>query len=225
MEITSSLDQGIPLPDGSEEFLLEMRKKYEVMLVEKDLNGISDLLTNIYNMSKMSGILLANMLYWMDKDWEQWGLEYSFLEFAFDHLGYSRTTIDRYIAVGRMYNENVVPESVKEKLFSSTMRALVPIAKAVEQGYEIPEDRWERLASCPDDNSVRKELRSIKGVPPRKHSLIIMLEPDGELTALFGDDSVPLYIGYLNVDIDDKNVQSAISRIVDNANIIRRDHA
>jgi hypothetical protein len=49
-----------------------------------------------------------------------------------------------------------------------------------------------------------------------------MLDPDGELTALFGDDSVPLYIGYLNVDIDDKNVQAAINRIVDNSNIIRR---
>jgi hypothetical protein len=92
----------------------------------------------------------------------------------------------------------------------------------VEQGHEITEDDWEKLAWCPDDNSVRKEIRKIKGVPPRKHSMIIMLDSDGELTVLFGEDSVPIYIGYLNIDIDDINVQAAISRIVENSNIIRR---
>lgn len=222
MDITSGLDQGLPITKDTIDFLFGMKHQYEEMLNNKDKNGIVRFLNNIYNVSRISSIVLANVLYWLDKDWEQWDLGEDFIEFAFEHLGYSKTTIDRYIAIGRLYNQNLVPEHLREQLFSLTMKSLVPIAKAVEQGHEITEDDWEKLAWCPDDNSVRKEIRKIKGVPPRKHSMIIMLDSDGELTVLFGEDSVPIYIGYLNIDIDDVNVQAAINRIVENSNIIRR---
>ncbi len=223
MDITSSLDQGLPLQQESMEFLQSMKSQYTKMYEQKDKTAIVKFLNNIYNVSRISSIVLANVLYWLNNDWETWGLGEDFVEFAFDHLGYTRTTIDRYIAIGKMYNLEYVPAHLKEQVFSMTMKSLVPIAKTIEQGYEISEDRWETLAYCPDDNSVRKEIRSIKGVAPRKHSMIIMIHPDGEIVALFGDDSVPIYLGYLNVDIDDDRAQAAISRIIENSNILRRD--
>lgn len=221
-EITTSYDQSVPLVKGSKDFIASMYKDYNAFYEKKDVEGLITLLQQVHDMQRLSGIALANFLYWMEKDWDNWKISDSFIDFIFNYIGKTKTTIDRYVAIGRAFSEKLIPEEYVEKISAMPLKNLVPIAKTIEQGYEISKDDWEDLASSPDDNAVRKVVRGIKNQPPRKHSLILMLDSDGDITALFGDDATPLYIGYLNINAEDEQTQQAIKRILDNSGIVKR---
>lgn len=217
-ELISSLDQPIPYDPTDalnkiEEFYLEAQKDKEV---RKVLNKAKEIIGGF----RTSGLVLSKLLYMLKRDWDKFEINDVFEDVMMVELGISRITIQRYIGVWDVLTHSSLSEKVHLQLQAKPMKSLIPISKAIEQGYVLEEDVWEELANAPDDASVRNILREVKGQEPRKNSLTIYLERNGDLKAYMGKQSE--FIGWVTIETTSEIVKKAVKRIIDGAGIVVR---
>ena len=216
-ELISALDQPIrfdprPILEDIDTFYSHQKELGDIeVILEKAKTYISNF--------RMSGLVLAKLLYLMKRDWNDFDVGDTFEDTIYDVLGISKVTVNRYIGVWSLFAENLAPADLSLKLQNKPMKSLIPMAKTVEQGFEVEDEEWQELANAPDDATIRGILRGIKGQAPRKYGLTIVLKRNGDLIAY--NDGTQYGIGYLEVDSTLEPTKKAVERIVSSAGITR----
>jgi hypothetical protein len=215
-EFVSSLDQ--PIRMDTTNMIKNVDDFYDKALTDKNLGEVLKVITGLISGFRLSGLALSKLLYRLKGDWDKFNSSDTFEDVIFDVTGISKVTVNRYIGVWRLFEENLVPADLTKKLQARPIRSLIPMAKAVEQGYYINEEEWQRLANAPDDATVRNELHQIKGETVRRNGLLIRLKRSGDLV-VYGNDDIAT-VGFLNTGDSNANVKRAIERIISSAGIV-----
>lgn len=213
--IQTSRDQILPIQ--ATKALAEVDAIIENSLDEKDLDIALDFCRNKVEGMKLSGLSLAKALYLIQANWEHYEIGDNYIDTMFYALGIHRHTIDRYNRVWEMLLQ--IPKEYKNDVQQLGMRAMIPIANALHQGYNIENNQWEKLSQSIDSYEVSKYVREeIKEAPPRKSGLTIKIDRSGSLFAYTSLGMV--FIGSLEINDPDEIVKKAIARIINNARIL-----
>lgn len=217
-ELVSALDQPIrfdpkPVLEEIDTFYNDAKASGDVMVI---LDRAKLYITNF----RMSGLALAKLLYMLKRDWHEYDVSDTYEDVLYDILGISKLTINRYVGVWGMFAENLTPAQLSNKLQNKPMKSLIPMAKTLEQGFEVEDEEWQELADAPDDATIRGILRDIKGQAPRKGGITIKLKRNGDLIAY--NDGTQYSIGFLeNSEPQPDVVKKAVERICSSAGISR----
>jgi len=216
--LLSGLDQPIPADDTFWEDRID--EILEKAFREQDVNYALNACESLVKIAKLSGRSLATMLYKLKQHWNIFEITETFEELAYPKIGLHPHTIERYIKVAEMFATHTIPADLEEQIKQRNMGELIPIANAVAQGYEFDAEDWKDLANSPDFSTISKKVRDIKGQPPRKSSLAIMIDKFGTLWAMNNEDRK--FVGSLEIISDEPLVKKAINRIIDNAGVMRQ---
>lgn len=209
-------------------------------ITEQDaLDGIDNLIDGLYEtgdtapvdatlksliaMQRIAGKSLAKLLWGYKQWWDATGQSQitgdTFEDRTHAIHGLNKTVLGRYVLVWDSYERNVIPDPVRAR----PLKDQIAIAKTLEQGYEIKPTKWKELQNAVNNNAVLEILRKIKGKAPRKSSVQIVEERDGNIVA-WDSEGGRHTIGWLNVEEekDDPVIQKALSRIRNSAGIYRR---
>lgn len=185
-----------------------------------DISEATNVLTTLNRIGNVAGHAKAKLLYGMYQWWQENGNGKSFEDYIASKSvdAPESVTIDRYITVQEKIESGEIPDAIAVR----PMRDLVPIAKALAQGYEIKEKNWDRLIKATSNSEISDILRSVKGKSPRKSSLQIQYARDGSLYAWKNNKRT--FIGYLDKEAYEtsEDAKKAIDRILDSAGVIRK---
>lgn len=214
LEITSSLDQ--PIPFETQGIFDQVDKVIALAITERDPEIVLNAGAKLLKINRMAGIGLAKLAFRAKDVWVEFGIADNFSDVASLYWQISKTTIDRYIRVWEMFEQEEIPDQIENRLLQRPMKDLVAISNMVAAGYPIPGPMWEVLAEAPNNATVLAEIRDIKGVEPKITSMIIHMERDGTLKAWKNGEGV--HVGYLAIEED--AAQKAINRIIDKVGIV-----
>lgn len=215
--VISPLDQSIEIQD-EDGVLDKIRKIINDSIEEKNAQKALHVCYQIVKILKLGGLALAESLYMISSHWEELGVNDEFEDTVASRTGLNRATVQRYVSVWSMYAENKIPEPYQEQIRQMNIKSQIPIALALDAGYEIDNDQWEELVEAPDFSTVNATMRDIKGKEPRSHALLLMMDREGGIKAIKNEKQV--YVGWLNIDDEDEIVQQAISRIEKGAGLL-----
>ena len=216
--IISPLDQDLDVADD-DQILEKIEKMILDSIEEKDVHKALNICKQVYKIALLSGKALAQVLYLMKIHWNDFGIQDDFYDVMTSVTGLSKHTVQTYPEVHALQAENKVPEAYREDIMKKNIRNLVPIAQALNAGYEIDDDEWEELVDAPDYSTINAKLREIKGKEPRSHALILMMDRDGGLKAIKNEQQV--YIGFVNISDENEVVQQAITRLIKGAGVLQ----
>lgn len=216
--IVGSYDQ--PLSVDAESFLSRLDEYIEQSIKEKSPDKLFNIALQLRKASQLSGIGLAKVIWYLKRSWKEFETNGDFYEEAAIRLGVQPHTVDRYASVWSMFERQEIPKEFELKFKERNIKELVPIAKALEQGYEIDGENWKQLNKAPDFSTVSKKIRDIKGKPPRKGSMQLFLERDGSINA--NSNGQVEIVGWLDVGNENDIVQNAIKRISNSSGMIAR---
>jgi hypothetical protein len=220
-EIVAMIDQSVPIK--MEQTLFDrIDTVLAQSLQEKDPVIALSVGKGLLGVVRLGGLGLAKLLHGVNSRWKDYEYSGTIYALAEDELGIlAKATINRYIAVWEMITGGYIPNDVLDEVKVKPMRQLVPMASLITQGFDVSTKDWVRLAHATDAGEVAEIVREIKGKPPKKQSMKIVLEADGTLFVWNGGKITS--IGYLDVKNEtDEIVAKAIERIVNNSGIIRR---
>jgi hypothetical protein len=220
-EITALIDQSIPIK--MEQSLFDrIDTVLAQSLEEKDPAIALSVGKGLLGVVRLGGLGLAKLLHGVNSRWKDYEYSGTIYALAEDELGIlAKATIKRYIAVWEMITGGYIPKDVLDEVKVKPMRQLVPMASLITQGFDVSTKDWVRLAHAADAGEVAEIVREIKGKPPKKQSMKIVLEEDGTLHCW--NDGQIYDIGMLRVENEtDEIVAKAIERIVNNSGIVRR---
>jgi len=214
------LDQSVPDNNGEWVF----RKVNQVIqraVREKNPEIALEACRELVVVTKISGKALARILYMLFSYWEDFNATDDFWDTVYIRVGLSRHTVERYVRVGALLTENIVPPQFLPKLEERNIGEIIPIANAIAQGYDLQDSQWQEILQQPDATSIRQKIREFKMEAPRRYGLQIFMDSEGSLWCQTVDSAAE-FIGYLNIDDQSRNVQRAISRIVDHSGVMRK---
>jgi hypothetical protein len=175
---------------------------------------------NLIEVAQLSTLGLAKLFYLIKKNWNEFELGDNFSDTITAHMGRHKDTVDRHIRVWEMYESDLVPESIVDDIRQKNIKDQIPIANMLSQGYEVDEDEWQKIVDAPDNSSVLKEIRDIKGVEPRKSALLIFMSETGELSAQ--QEGMTQFVGYLDINDAGDIAEKAIQRLLKSAGVLQR---
>jgi hypothetical protein len=188
-------------------------------VVSRDAYVALNACKSLIQVSKISGLSLAKALYLVKSNWSNYDIEDEFEDVAYSYIGLHPHTISRYVCLWKAYDKNLIPENVREEIQQQNVKQQIPIAMALEQGYEIDDATWKKLSDAPDLSSVSKILREdVKGQEPRKGSLQLSIDNIGTIWAFAEGNRY--FVGSLEVDSDEEFIQKSIERIKKGAGIL-----
>jgi len=216
--LLNGLDQTLPIEDDwildkVDEIIRESLDKKDAYLALNSCRALKQI-------AQLSGIALAKFFYLMKENWDKYEIGDEFDDVAFDYVGVHKSTVDKYVRVWKMHNQHLIPSEVSEQIRKRNIKDQIPIAIAVDQGYDIGEDDWKDLADAPDFNSVSAKVREIKGKEPSKSALLLFISSDGTLTAQ--QEGETEFVGYLNTDDAGLIAEKAIQRILKSSGVMEK---
>lgn len=183
-----------------------------------DIEQIDMAEDTLLGLQRISGKALAKLLYGKRLWWNDTGQskirQCTFEDYESSRHGLNPTVIDRYAVVWEKMSQ--LPEQFQLR----PIRDLIPVAKTLEQGYEIDDKAWKSLIKAASNAEILLIIRKIKHKPPRKSSIQMKLERDGTIKAWVGTKGK--FVGYLDIKSEDEDVKKAISRIMGNSGITKR---
>lgn len=216
MFLSTPLDQ--PLKKGEIKDLV-LQKVEERINASKTVDDALLVIEELTVIRELSGLALAEAYYRIK---HKFGVSNDYI---FEKVGKSKDTVNRYIRVAAMKNGRtpndppMVPESYQDRLFDRNIKDLIPIANALDQGYEIEDEEWEQLTNAPDFSTVSKIVREdIKEKEPRANTLVLYARRNGDVVAF--KDGKEKFCGYLLLNDDDIIVQQAVARIIKDSRIM-----
>jgi len=215
--IISPLDQSLEVED-EDGVLDKIRQIITDSIEEKDAQKALHVCYQIVKILKLGGLALAESLYMISSHWEELNVNDAFEDVVSAKTGLHKFTVQRYVSVWSMYAQDKIPEEYREQVRQMNIKSQIPIAQALDAGYEIDDEEWEELVDAGDFSGVNAKMRDIKGKEPRSHALILMMDRDGGIKAIKKDEQ--RYVGWLNVDDKDEVVQQAISRLVKGGGVL-----
>lgn len=176
-----------------------------------DLQGATKVLNNLDRLDNVTGHAKAKLLCGMNAWYVANNQGDEFSDYIESVSTTKKITVERYVLVWHLIEENYIPHTIAQR----PMRDLVPIAKCIQQGYEIDKDGWRKINLCSNDGELRDVLRKIKGKAERKSAKVIKLSRDGSL--FLWKNSVKKFLGFLNVkDAEtDTDIAEEIEKIKD----------
>jgi hypothetical protein len=216
--VIGSLDQDL-LADDSE-ILAKIEEVIMESIAEHNFAKASHVCNQLRMVMTLGGKALAKTLYLIKSNWSAYNIHDDPDDTIASTTGLHKSTIQRYTAVWGMKEDNLIPEEYVDEIMSKNIKSLIPIAQALDAGYDINDDEWKDLANTNDFSSINEKLRKIKGKEPRSNSLSIYMDRDGGLKAF--KIGTQKYIGWLNVDDEDEIVKQAIERLIKGGGILEQ---
>ena len=171
--------------------------------------------------AQVSGLGLAKLLHTIKQNWSNYDIDESFDDIAYVHIGIHKTTVSNYVEVWQMFYGGHVPKEIEPEIKQRNIKDMIPIAKAIKQGYEIDDKDWQNLADAPDHYTLARIVQEeIREEPRRKSSLMLFEDEIGSLWAWKNNQK--LFVGSLEVNSDEEIVQQAIERIRKGAGVMKR---
>jgi hypothetical protein len=192
----------------------ELKRTKDLQIVDNALSSLLSIQTiSIFGISKM---MFEVKKWWDENDWDEETGD-TFDDRFYSSHGLNSVIIERYISVWEYRPQ------MPKKIHARPLKDQIAIAQTLSEGYDISKDRWKELEQADSNAKVLKILREIKGKPPRKSSLTVYLNRDGNLTA-YDSEGNQHFIGFLQVkdEKSDPIVKKVIERIVKNTGTIRR---
>ena len=217
MEI-NGLDQAMPIDDTA--ILKRVEEVVHEAIEKGDVYVALDFGKGLIQVSQLSGIALAKLFYMLRERWEIFEVGDDFDAIAYDYVGRTKATVDRYIRVWEMYEKKLIPAEYEEDVRQKNIKDQIHIATLPAQGYEVSDDEWQDIVDAPDYNSVSAKIREIKGKEPSKSALLIYIDSDGNLSAQ--QEGETQFVGYLDVDEAGDIAEKAIQRIIRATGILER---
>lgn len=182
-----------------------------------NINQAVKVLNDLDRIDNVTGHAKARLLYGMSIWYEQ-NKEDDFSNYVDSVSSTKKVTVERYVNVWQQIED----ENIPKKIQSRPMRDLVPIAAMLSQGYEPTKEQWDEIHLASNSSDLSEIIRKVKGKKPRKSGLKIYLEKDGSLNMWKNNQKT--YVGWLDVEEakSSPDLEQAIKRIVDSAQIIRR---
>lgn len=221
LAIGTKIDGHIDMPTQDIEWAnTKVQRIVDEAIADKDLEKIWSACREIVKVTRLSGLMLAKTLYLVKKNWDVFEQEDEFEGVAWVMTGLNKYTINRYINVWAMFEENIIPAHLQENILQRNIKDLVPVASAIAQGFDIEPDQWERISDADNGQVIEEITRAIKGTPPRRNSIRMYITKTGDVWAMKGDDKEAHYVGHLEVKSEDEVVRSAIVRIANTIGFI-----
>ena len=206
-----------------------------VRLTELELTQIFDQVTKIVNGGSLAGALelgdslvryqqasgfaFAHLLYELNGIWAK---DEDFVEYAAIRFGKAPETIRRNIEIWQWVM--VEPKHSRKRLellATKPFSGLWYLKQAAKEG-QLGEPEWKQIETAHNKQELRAIMLEVRGAYRRgKDALRIMMEEDGILKARKGNKAY-VYVGRLNVEMEDQVVIEAIERIQNAAGIFRR---
>lgn len=188
---------------------------------KKDAFIALNLCRQLYGVSKVSGLSLAKALYFTNINWTVYEVGDEFENVIQEYTGLHPHTVDRYIHIWKMFEDEDVPLHLVHDLQQRSTQELAPVALTIKQGYEIEDEQWEEIAEATNRAEIATILREdVKHKPPRKSLLQIYMDRDGSLWAF--KDNQRKFVGSLEINDDAEIVQKAVNRILTASGVIRQ---
>lgn len=212
--LLSGLDQPV---EANLDILSAFDTAINTAIENRDLDAAMGVCLKLVKAAKLSGLGLSRALFRLYSDWEQFDTGDNFTDTVSSYLGLCQQTVDNYIQVAMMLQ--VAPN--REDLEQKNIRDLIPIAKAISQGYEIEDGQWTKLAEAEDFASISQIVRDeIKEAAPRKSGLQLSIDRDGSIWAFV--QSERYFVGSLELKDDSSVIQKACARIITSAGILKQ---
>jgi hypothetical protein len=172
----------------------------------------------LLGLQRISGKALASLLYGKKEWWKDSKQDdvskCTFEDYESSRHGLKSTVIDRYVVVWEKMS--LLPEQFQLR----PIRDLIPVAKALEQGYEIGKEVWKSLIKATSNAEIVDIIRKVKGKSARKSSRQLKMERDGTIKVWIGTQGK--FVGYLDIKSEDEDVMAAVARILGNSGIVKR---
>ena len=217
MVLVTPFDQSIDTNDLS--ILDRIDKILQEAVVKKDAYIALNVCRSLYQAAKISGLALAKILYFIYANWKEFGIEDKFEDTVYEYVGLHRYTVQKYIRVWGMHEENKIPAKFEKEIIQRNILEQIPIANALKKGYEIDDEHWEKLSNASDFHEISKIVRQdIEGKEPSINALILHIDNIGSIWAYKAGQK--RFIGNLEIKDEDEIVQQAIQRILTNCGIM-----
>lgn len=176
-----------------------------------DLSVVDSTIQSLLGMQRISGRALAKILWGTKNWWESTQQDTitgdTFEDYIHANHGLKPVTTGRYINVWDKCEKGLIPETLQAR----PLKDQIAIASTLN-GYEISGKNWKRLERANNNNEVLAILRDIKGKPPRKSSLQLYEERDGNVTAW--KNGQRRHVAWFNsAEEDDPIVSEALARL------------
>ncbi len=183
-----------------------------------DISGVDTAIGTLLGLQKISGKALAKLLAGTKQWWKETKQTDNFDDRMETRHGLKAVTIDRYITVWENIQSNAIPPELAER----PMRELIPIAKALSQGFTLTAKTLGSLVKATSLGEIGSILRTVKNKPARKSSLQITWDRRGSLYVW--KDGKRHFVGMLDKEgyATDEVVKQAINRILDNAGVQKK---
>ena len=216
--LLNGLDQSLPINDDwildkVDEIITESLEKKDAYFALNSCRALKQI-------AQLSGIALAKFFYLIKENWDEYEIGDDFDDVAFDYVGVHKATIDKYVRVWKMHKENLIPDEFSEDIRKRNIKDQIPIAIAIDQGYDIEEDDWQELSDASDFTAVSVKIREIKGKEPSRSALLIFLSDDGQISAM--QEGETEFVGFLNIEGAGLIAEKAIQRITKSVGMLER---
>jgi hypothetical protein len=217
--LVSALDQSIDTDDES--VMKRVDEIWKEAIKQKNAYIALNACKSLIQITKISGIGLAKILYLIYSNWDEFDIKDDFEDIVYEYIGLHKQTVDKYVKVWEMHQDNKIPEKFEKAIMQRNIKDQIPIAIALKQGYEIKEKEWGKLANASDFSEISKIVREeVKGKEPTKGSLYLYLDKMGTIWAVRGGQRE--FVGSLEIHSDIEFVKQAIQRIIKNTGMMEK---
>jgi hypothetical protein len=165
-------------------------------------------------MQETSGLAKAQILYYLHKNWEKFGIQDDLIHISLQYGLKSPLVTKRYIDIWSMFEDGQIPNSVVERIKHKPINDITPIMGALKRGYVINDEQWEDLAQQEGNTDIADYIRvNIKKIQPRTHTILFKLNRDSHM--LIATNQGKTYqVAKLNLESVDEITQIAIRRLL-----------
>ena len=188
----------------------------EVSIKKKSPDAAMDMVGNLAEMRRTSGVALAYALGRLSKRWSELGMQESFIDSVIIATTLDSSTIGRYIRAGLLLER-------QPKFIARPVQDVIAIAQAEGKHGKFRPAQMEEISKTASTRDLRKVLGRLTGrANGGKIRLNIQLKRDGSLWGWYGKRD-PIFIGHLLNSAEDMAEPlraEAINRIILSAGLI-----
>lgn len=182
-----------------------------------DMDAGFDAVNFLYEKGVEVGGAIGKIVSAMEKKWINPEGE-KFLDALARRTPLHPTTIKNHLVVNKLLDSGTIPEHVLPAIKSADQKTIIRIAKTAE-GYDLDVEDWEKIAEAAysGEKSTSMVIRKITGEKPRSNWMLLTIDERGIITEHTAEGAKE--VGKLHINNSDPDVQKAIKRIVNGANI------
>lgn len=223
--LSSSFDQPIPMPN-TDRVLQRVEDAINYAITNKDPDAAIDLLVDLTQIQRMSGLARAKALWIMSRRWVELGIAESFMTEVYQRVGLSQDMIRRDILTWDFLNdlpERGIDSELIQDLMGRPIGNLIAIAQAEHRHGKFTKKKLAYLSAAADGSTLRDRIqRAVSGREDEGETTggkFIMLRRNGTLEWYRGKKKIAF--GFLNTGDAKENeeIQAAIDYLIDQAGI------